>query len=182
MRLRRFVSGKLQLKVAQFEGSTSEGLQSLRLADIHAAILTFPDVNSGLAYTVLPGHIDHLLPRFLLLQYPDNLLFVEPALLHCSFSFVAVLADAENLNYGWLELSRAGQDSLIYAARTRNRFTPASRLELFQKLKPLETTECPLSNLPEAKSGRWGAGLTAAKMKDCRWLKPEIVGQFEFVE
>jgi len=74
------------------------------------------------------------------------------------------------------------QDSLIYAARTRNRFTPASRLELFQKLKPLETTECPFSNLPEAKSGRWGAGLTAAKMKDCRWLKPEIVGQFEFVE
>jgi ATP-dependent DNA ligase len=27
-----------------------------------------------------------------------------------------------------------------------------------------------------------GAGLTAAKMKECRWLKPEIVGQFEFVE
>jgi len=74
------------------------------------------------------------------------------------------------------------QDRLVYAARTRNGFTPASRLELLKKLKPLETTECPFSNLPEAKSGRWGAGLTAAKMKDCRWLKPEIVGQFEFVE
>jgi WD40 domain-containing protein/ATP dependent DNA ligase-like protein len=36
--------------------------------------------------------------------------------------------------------------------------------------------------LPEAKSGRWGAGLTAAKMKDCRWLKPVLVGQFEFLE
>jgi len=24
--------------------------------------------------------------------------------------------------------------------------------------------------------------LTAAKMKDCRWLKPVLVAQFEFVE
>ncbi len=36
--------------------------------------------------------------------------------------------------------------------------------------RPLETPECPFSNLPESRSGRWGAGLTAAKMKDCRWL------------
>ena len=71
---------------------------------------------------------------------------------------------------------------LVYAARTRNGFTPASRVELFKKLKPLEIKECPFANLPEAKSGRWGAGLTAAKMKDCRWLKPVLVGQFEFVE
>jgi ATP-dependent DNA ligase len=34
----------------------------------------------------------------------------------------------------------------------------------------------------EAKSGRWGQGLTAEKMKDCRWLRPRLVGQFEFVE
>ena len=27
-----------------------------------------------------------------------------------------------------------------------------------------------------------GEGFTAAKMKDCRWLKPVLVGQFEFVE
>ena len=74
------------------------------------------------------------------------------------------------------------QNKLIYAARTRNGFTPASRLELLKKVKLLETPECPFSNLPEAKSGRWGAGLTAAKMKDWRWLKPKIVGQFEFVE
>jgi bifunctional non-homologous end joining protein LigD len=71
---------------------------------------------------------------------------------------------------------------LIYAARTRNGFTPASRAELFKKLKPLEIKECPFANLPEAKSGRWGAGLTAKKMADCRWIKPPFVGQFEFVE
>jgi len=31
-------------------------------------------------------------------------------------------------------------------------------------------------------SGRWGAGLTARKMADCQWLRPLLVGQFEFLE
>jgi DNA ligase D-like protein (predicted ligase) len=73
-------------------------------------------------------------------------------------------------------------DRLIYAARTRNGFTPASRQQLFRKLQRLEVPECPFANLPEAKSGRWGSGLTKAKMADCRWLKPVLVGQFEFLE
>lgn|SRR5215813_15201911 len=41
---------------------------------------------------------------------------------------------------------------------------------------------CPFANLPEARPGRWGAGLTAAMMKKCRWVKPVLVGQFEFPE
>ena len=73
-------------------------------------------------------------------------------------------------------------DRLIYAARTRNGFTAAARAQLVRKFKGLEIAECPFVNLPEPKSGRWGAGLTAAKMKDCRWLKPELVAQFEFLE
>ena len=73
-------------------------------------------------------------------------------------------------------------DRLVYAARTRNGFTPALRQQLFKTLRGLEMADCPFANLPEAKSGRWGAGLTQAKMKDCRWLKPVLVGQFEFLE
>jgi bifunctional non-homologous end joining protein LigD len=69
----------------------------------------------------------------------------------------------------------------MYAARTRNGFTPAC-IELFKKLKPLETKECPFANLPEKKAGRWGAGLTATKMRECRWLNPLLVEQFEFVQ
>jgi DNA ligase D-like protein (predicted ligase) len=71
---------------------------------------------------------------------------------------------------------------LMYVARTRNGFTPASREKLFKQFKPLETQRCPFVNLPEAKSGRWGQGLTAEKMKECRWLAPVLVGQFEFLE
>jgi ATP-dependent DNA ligase len=56
------------------------------------------------------------------------------------------------------------------------------RAQLFKKFRALEIKGCPFANLPEAKGGRWGAGLTAKKMVDCRWLKPVLVGQFEFVE
>jgi hypothetical protein len=73
-------------------------------------------------------------------------------------------------------------DRLISAERTRNGFTPASRVELFEKLKPLEIKECPFANLPEKKAGRWGAGLTASKMAECRRLKQVTIAQFEFVE
>jgi len=73
-------------------------------------------------------------------------------------------------------------DDLVYAARTRNGFTPKLRAELLKKFRPLEIKECPFVNLPEKKAGRWGAGLTAAKMQECRWLRPVLVGQFKFVE
>lgn len=73
-------------------------------------------------------------------------------------------------------------DELMYAGRTRNGFTPKLRAELLKKFRPLETRECPFANLPEKKAGRWGAGLTAAKMSECRWVEPQLVGQFEFVE
>jgi len=71
---------------------------------------------------------------------------------------------------------------LLYAGRTRNGFTPSSREQLFKLFRALAVESCPFANLPEATGGRWGEGLTAEKMKECRWLRPELVGQFEFVE
>ena len=85
-------------------------------------------------------------------------------------------------NFDALVIGYYDGGNLIYAARTRNGFAPTSRVELFKKIKPLEVKECPFANLPEKKAGRWGAGLTAAKMMECRWLSPRLVGQFEFVE
>jgi bifunctional non-homologous end joining protein LigD len=82
-------------------------------------------------------------------------------------------------NFDALVIGYYEGSKLMYAARTRNGFTPASRAELFKKLKPLEISGCPFTNLPENKAGRWGAGLTAAKMAECRWLKPQLIGQFE---
>ncbi len=71
---------------------------------------------------------------------------------------------------------------LMYVARTRNGFTPGSRAHLMRRFKGLEISTCPFVNLPEERSGRWGQGLTAEKMKNCQWLRPVLVGQFEFLE
>jgi DNA ligase D-like protein (predicted ligase) len=83
----------------------------------------------------------------------------------------------DSLIFGYFE-----GEKLIYVARTRNGFTPVTRAQLFKKFKGLEISECPFANLPEARSGRWGQGLTRAKMAECQWLNPVLVGQFEFLE
>jgi DNA ligase D-like protein (predicted ligase) len=74
-----------------------------------------------------------------------------------------------------------GKD-LIYTGRVRAGFVPATRTEVFAKIKHLKTDKCPFSNLPEKAAGRWGAGLTAEKMKECVWLKPETVARIDFLE
>jgi DNA ligase D-like protein (predicted ligase) len=74
-----------------------------------------------------------------------------------------------------------GKD-LQFAARVRAGFVPATRREVFAKIKHLRTSRCPFANLPETSEGRWGQGLTAEKMKDCHWLKPEAVVRIDFAE
>jgi DNA ligase D-like protein (predicted ligase) len=73
-------------------------------------------------------------------------------------------------------------DDLVYVARTRNGFVPASRRRAFEKLRPLVTPECPFVNLPQTQKARWGEALTAEKMKKCFWVRPEVVAQIEFLE
>lgn len=51
-----------------------------------------------------------------------------------------------------------------------------------RKFTSLRTDVCPFVTLPEARSRRWGQGLTKGKMAECQWLQPMLVGQFEFLE
>jgi bifunctional non-homologous end joining protein LigD len=71
---------------------------------------------------------------------------------------------------------------LLYVARIRNGFTPASRAALFKHFRGLERQSCPFQNLPESGKGRWGEGLTAEGMSKCRWLEPRLVAAIEFAE
>lgn len=71
---------------------------------------------------------------------------------------------------------------LMYAARVRAGFVPATRRQVHEQIKHLKTDCCPFANLPEKSAGRWGQGLTAEKMKQCVWLKPEAVARIEFLE
>src|SRR5262249_7549546 len=71
---------------------------------------------------------------------------------------------------------------LIYVSRTRSGFTPAARAQLWGKFKGLGIVDCPFVNPPEERSGRLGQGPPTDKMADCQWLRPVLVGQFEFLE
>src|SRR5207249_4101389 len=54
------------------------------------------------------------------------------------------------------------------------------RREVFQRLKGLESADCPFANLPEKKRTPWA--LTREEMKNCRWLRPDSVAQIDFTE
>jgi ATP-dependent DNA ligase len=62
----------------------------------------------------------------------------------------------------------------------RNGFVPLVRREVASKFKDLEIDTCPFANPPEKKRTQWA--LTKEEMKNCVWLKPELVAQFEFTE
>src|SRR5438477_4514717 len=73
-------------------------------------------------------------------------------------------------------------EKLMYVARTRNGFVPASRRQVFSKLNHLVTATCPFVNLPETRRSRFGEELNAEKMKKAVWLSPKAVAQIEFLE
>jgi DNA ligase D-like protein (predicted ligase) len=74
-----------------------------------------------------------------------------------------------------------GKD-LVYVARVRNGFVPALRRQVFERIRHLASPTMPFVNLPDEHPSRWGENLTAEKMKECVWLRPEAVAQIEFLE
>ena len=73
-------------------------------------------------------------------------------------------------------------DKLIYVARTRNGFVPASRRQVFSRLKHLVTPDCPFVNLPETRKSRFGEELNAEKMKKAVWLLCRVRHKTHHVE
>jgi bifunctional non-homologous end joining protein LigD len=73
-------------------------------------------------------------------------------------------------------------EKLMYVARTRNGFVPASRRQVFSKLKHLVTPTCPFVNLPETRRSRFGEELNAEKMKKAVWVLCRIRHETHHVE
>jgi len=71
-------------------------------------------------------------------------------------------------------------ERLLYAAKVKNGFVALVRREVASRLKGLEIATCPFANLPEKKRTQWA--LTKEEMKNCVWLKPELIAQIEFTE
>ena len=71
---------------------------------------------------------------------------------------------------------------LLYAGSVRAGLPIEFRRVLVPHLQQLQITACPFVNLPDRTEGRWGEGLTAAKMVACCWLHPFLVARIEFSE
>jgi bifunctional non-homologous end joining protein LigD len=71
---------------------------------------------------------------------------------------------------------------LVYVARVRNGLVPASRRQVFEKIRHIASPTMPFANLPDTHESRWGDELTAEKMKECVWLRPEAVARIEFLD
>jgi len=72
-----------------------------------------------------------------------------------------------------------GKD-LVYVARVRNGFVPATRRMVYEKLKIID--RCPFVNLPETGIARWGDMLDGEKMKKWVWVYHKLVAAVEFLE
>jgi len=71
---------------------------------------------------------------------------------------------------------------LMYAGRVRAGLSAAFRQVLRAHFEELQIPRCLFDNLPDRNEGRWGEGLTPAKMGMCRWLNPFLVARIEFLE
>lgn len=85
-------------------------------------------------------------------------------------------------HFGALLVGVQEKGKLVYAGKVGTGFTSASLSALFKLLGKQSTTKCPFSDLPEERAGRYGQGITAAVMKSCQWVKPNLVAQIKFSE
>jgi bifunctional non-homologous end joining protein LigD len=65
---------------------------------------------------------------------------------------------------------------LLYAGKVGTGFDQKTLTSLYEEFQKLRQDKCPFANLPEPE------GLTAAQMRRCTWLKPELVCQVRFSE
>jgi DNA ligase D-like protein (predicted ligase) len=99
---------------------------------------------------------------------------------NCEAEFVVGGYVGKGTNFSSLIVGEYRGRDLYYVKRVAAGFTPFLRRQVYEQLSALRTKACPFVNLPEP--NRSGHGLTAEKMRDCIWLKPERRCELEFVE
>ena len=70
--------------------------------------------------------------------------------------------------------------ALKFVEKVRAGFVGRMRADLHALMKPLVIETCPFVNLPEKRRTAWS--LTAEEMKNCCWIRPELVAQIAFAE
>ncbi len=84
--------------------------------------------------------------------------------------------------FGALLLGFHEKRNLKFCGKVGTGFDEKLLKSLNSQFQGIAQNECPFSNLPEKRSGRFGAGVTVAEMKRCHWVKPQMVCQIKFSE
>lgn len=84
--------------------------------------------------------------------------------------------------FGALLVGYYNAGKLRFAGKVGTGFNERLLKELYKRFQPLLQKQCPFTNLPEPRTGRYGGGLTASQMRLCTWVKPELVCQVRFAE
>jgi bifunctional non-homologous end joining protein LigD len=83
---------------------------------------------------------------------------------------------------GALLLGYHEDKKLKFAGKVGTGFTQAILKDLGARFQLISSSQCPFANLPEKKTGQFRQNITAAEMKRCHWLKPNLVCQVKFYE
>jgi bifunctional non-homologous end joining protein LigD len=85
-------------------------------------------------------------------------------------------------HFGALLLGFYEKGKLNFCGKVGTGFDEKLLKSLNSKFQGIAQDECPFANLPEKRSGRFGAAVTVAEMKRCHWVEPQIVCQIKFAE
>jgi bifunctional non-homologous end joining protein LigD len=85
-------------------------------------------------------------------------------------------------HFGALLVGVQEDGKLRYCGKVGTGFNEKLLASLWKQMRALKLEDCPFFNLPVARNTRWGGGITAAQMKLCTWIKPELVCEVQFTE
>jgi len=82
--------------------------------------------------------------------------------------------------FGALLVGTFEEDGLKFCGKVGSGFGQKLLLWLRERMDNLRISECPFSNLRIARAGRWHGGITANELKECVWIRPELVCEVQF--
>jgi bifunctional non-homologous end joining protein LigD len=85
-------------------------------------------------------------------------------------------------HFGALLLGFYEKKKLQFCGKVGTGFNVKLLQNLHSQFEGISRDDCPFANLPEKRSGRFSAGVTAAEMKRCHWIEPQLVCQIKFSE
>ncbi len=85
-------------------------------------------------------------------------------------------------HFGALLVGVQDGGELKFAGKVGTGFNAGLLRTLYARMRRIATDRCPFADLPQKRSGRGGQAVTAAEMRRCHWVRPELVCELKFSE